>query len=546
MSATALPSTEYQVVNRLTMVVAAGLALGACAPERLVEPDGTVSPDFAISDGTTDGDARFFFLPPIVSDPASTGTFDADLSPVVEICEWVGGACAGPLVARFEVGGGADDIEVDDAEEHYAVQWHLRDSELSVDQVYRISVKVRGRVVGYAEVLIAANGRDARNAETLGYIGLVNNRTLPIKFRLEQGLVTKWASISGQHVTSCAVTVDSEGFCWGGTGSPTILGDGTTNPSASPVRVSGGHDFVEIEAGHLPCGITLAGVGYCWGGNLRGRVGAGSFANTLFTTPTAVVGGYQFTSIRGDHDTNCGVTVDGTGYCWGGNWAGQLGAGYVATMTEWNPSPRPVVGGLTFQSPIEQGHAHGCGVADGGGVYCWGRNESGQLGDGGIVTRGTPMLATSSETFVSVGAGQAHSCALANDGVVHCWGDNTHGQLGTGGSSSLIPALVAHGEPFTQLTVGRWHTCAKTATGEAFCWGSNANGRLGDGTTTSRGTPTPVSGGLRFQRLDAGRDHTCGVTTAGDAVCWGMGTLGQLGDGRYADSPSPVFVSEPN
>ncbi|MGB3035680.1 MAG: RCC1 domain-containing protein, partial [Candidatus Microthrix parvicella] len=46
----------------------------------------------------------------------------------------------------------------------------------------------------------------------------------------------------------------------------------------------------------------------------------------------------------------------------------------------------------------------------------------------------------------------------------------------------------------TAITAGDFHTCAVLQNGTAKCWGSNSVGQLGDGTTTTRLTPTTVTG----------------------------------------------------
>src|SRR5687768_17946952 len=63
------------------------IAAAACYSDRR----GTLDPNHAISDGAhSGGTPGFFFLPPMVSQPAVTGRFDPDivaLNPVVLICD---------------------------------------------------------------------------------------------------------------------------------------------------------------------------------------------------------------------------------------------------------------------------------------------------------------------------------------------------------------------------------------------------------------------------------------------------------------------------
>jgi alpha-tubulin suppressor-like RCC1 family protein len=71
-------------------------------------------------------------------------------------------------------------------------------------------------------------------------------------------------------------------------------------------------------------------------------------------------------------------------------------------------------------------------VDEGGGVYCWGENQEGQLGQG---TRSASAAASRIEGIgdaIDVGAGEALSCALLRSGEVECWGSNASGALGLG------------------------------------------------------------------------------------------------------------------
>ena len=49
-----------------------------------------------------------------------------------------------------------------------------------------------------------------------------------------------------------------------------------------------------------------------------------------------------------------------------------------------------VLGGLTFAA-VTAGTDHTCGVTTAGAAYCWGANDSGQLGDGTMIDRLSPV-----------------------------------------------------------------------------------------------------------------------------------------------------------
>jgi hypothetical protein len=152
----------------------------------------TNSPDpgSIISDGANEGNDRFFFLPPMVPNPVVSGAFDATLSPVVEICEWDGAACAA-IIANYDMttGAGSETVRVMPADEHYIVNWHTDEFGLDAAVTYRILVAVGGIELGYADVDVVNNGNELKNVETDDFVALKDGRTLAIKFRIEEGAV---------------------------------------------------------------------------------------------------------------------------------------------------------------------------------------------------------------------------------------------------------------------------------------------------------------------------------------------------------------------
>jgi alpha-tubulin suppressor-like RCC1 family protein len=174
--------------SRLALLVLMLLFLAAsCSDGGLpTGPMGTDEVVHAISDGAHDGTDGFYFLPPMVGNPAYSGTFDGSLSPVVEICETP--ACSG-IHASFSMtdGTGSELVRVDPDAEHYKVNWHTDQTGAVIGQTYRVRVNVAGTVLGYADVHMAENGKEARNTTTGDVIGLVDGRTLPVTFRIEVG-----------------------------------------------------------------------------------------------------------------------------------------------------------------------------------------------------------------------------------------------------------------------------------------------------------------------------------------------------------------------
>lgn len=225
----------------------------------------------------------------------------------------------------------------------------------------------------------------------------------------------------------------------------------------------------------------------------------------------------------------------------------------VGALLALSAVPRPA----NAITDIAVGGSHSCAVTSAGGVKCWGRNNSGQLGDGTTVDHPTPedvcntgsgidCSAGSALTgVVSVSVGRFHTCAITTDGKLKCWGRNTSGQLGDGTNSDrLNPVTVPGLTNVAQVSNGASHTCALIGT-SVQCWGLNNNGQLGDGTLTNRVNPRDVCADAActsslsgIAHLAAGANHTCAVTSGGAVKCWGSNTASQLGPAACANPPA--------
>lgn len=189
--------------------------------------------------------------------------------------------------------------------------------------------------------------------------------------------------------------------------------------------------------------------------------------------------GGVFASVSVGLAHSCALTTDGTAYCWGSNESGQLGVAPGATTcpkadrrVTCEPEPKAVSGSLKFQR-ISAGGEHTCAIGLDGRVYCWGDNLQGQLGDPALRQTYAPAPILSAALFFDVAAGDLHTCALRSDAVPFCWGANEAGQLGvaTIGTGSATPVQAQTSLRFASLAAGRARTCARQADGISYCWG---------------------------------------------------------------------------
>jgi alpha-tubulin suppressor-like RCC1 family protein len=279
---------------------------------------------------------------------------------------------------------------------------------------------------------------------------------------------------------------------------------------STPVPVAGGLTFASVSTGYgHACGVTTGGAAYCWGGDWdMGELGATWPLDP--STPVAVSGGLSFATVSAGGYQSCGVTTTGAAYCWGANFSGDLGIGTTtgpeqcATTDQGGQPitvncsriPVAVSGGLTFVT-LSTGGAYACGVTPASAVYCWGGNPAGELGNGTTVSSATPVPVAGGLTVASVSTSTAnHTCGVTPTHSAYCWGRNDTGQLGDGSApvSHATPAAVVGGLSFSAVSAGEFHTCGVTMSGTLYCWGENYYGELGTGTTTSSNVPVKVAG----------------------------------------------------
>ena len=353
---------------------------------------------------------------------------------------------------------------------------------------------------------------------------------------------------------SCALLASGAVKCWGNNASDQ-LGSTAGSPDPTATTVTGfnaGQAALSVDAGaNHACALVGTGTVRCWGSNGSGRLGDGTTTNR--SKPVGVVGLGTVVAIAAGGAHTCALIIDGSIRCWGINTYGQLGDGSTTTRLK----PTYPVSGITTAVAITAGTDHTCALLATGAVRCWGRNTSGQLGDGTRTNRPTPTTVRVNSSIivtmaVAISAGGSHTCAVLASGLARCWGANASGQLGDGTTSTRpyatyvagITAATAAPSRLKAISAGTAHTCGVLANGTAKCWGSNGSGRLGDGSTTTRLKPTfTVAGLTSVTSISAGLAHSCAVLVGGYGKCWGYDASGQLGNGGTTSAVNPVTVS---
>ena len=364
-----------------------------------------------------------------------------------------------------------------------------------------------------------------------GIVTAVANGTVQIA--AASGSVADTVDVTvSQQAADVAITADTSRLAWSAMiqlAGSAVDANGYDVPGATVSWSSVDPSIAAVDAAGM---VTGEGIG------TAGIIAAvDTLADTLAVTVTPVPEASMVHGLEG----GCLLDETGAAYCWGSNWAGQLGDGTSSASNE----PVAVAGGHTFVALGTAAYAHYCALSEDGTAYCWGYNGYGQLGDGTTTNANTPVSVSGGHSFRGISTAFYHTCAIDDTGDAYCWGDNGSGQLGDGTTTGqTTPTAVSTSLTFDAVDVGGWTSCALDGT-DAYCWGRNDFGQVGDGTTaTPRTTPITVAGGHEFASISSGYQHGCGMTTAGAPYCWGFNGYGQIGDGTTTDVSSPTAVSD--
>jgi serine/threonine-protein kinase len=309
--------------------------------------------------------------------------------------------------------------------------------------------------------------------------------------------------------------------------------------------------------------LRADGLAFCWGNNDYGQLGDGTTQSSA--TPVPVQGGHHFVSLSVAPHEVCGIS-DGQALCWGSGAAGALGAaapdqctpaGGVAVPCSLRPVQVASPEQLLLSSTAGTSGACALTIARIG--VCWGLNEDKQFGTAIDDSTQTPTPIPHAVSLGWLASGAGYTCVITQTSVTRCVGSNDVGQLGVGDSENRDTLTTVAGEPPPPLvlvfasndTSTPPHTCGLTSAGAAWCWGNNQFGQLGATTQTSCSgnvacstTPLNVTPSVQYSTMSVGGAFTCAVSR-GRAFCWGANDMGQLGAGDTAPHAGPVQINLP-
>lgn len=370
------------------------------------------------------------------------------------------------------------------------------------------------------------NGQLGNNSTTRGNVPMAVTQSGVLA-----GKTVVTISAGGAH--NLALCSDGTVAAWGKNGSGQ-LGNNSTTDSTVPVAVGqngvlAGKTVIAIAAGGShSLALCSDGTLAAWGWNYYGQLGNNSTAAS--SIPVAVMqsgelAGKTVVAISAGGGHNLALCSDGTLTAWGANGFGELGnditdSSKVAVRVNQNGC---LAGKIVVA--ISAGGSHSLALCADGTLASWGRNFSGQLGNGnlrnvpipGVVTPGGELAG---KTVIAISAGSGHSLALCSDGVLAAWGRNKYGQLGNNSQTdTTVPVAVTQsgvlaGRTVTTIAAGSEHNLALCSDGMLVAWGSNYNTQLGtNGSPIVSSVPVAVTqngvlAGKTVNAISAGEIHS--------------------------------------
>jgi alpha-tubulin suppressor-like RCC1 family protein len=239
---------------------------------------------------------------------------------------------------------------------------------------------------------------------------------------------------------------------------------------------------------------------------------------------------------------NIAIKTDGTLWAWGYNAFGELGDGSVIDKIT------PIqIGRDNNWASISAGGYHTTAIKTDGTLWAWGNNSNGELGDGTTANKNSPTKIGTANNWASISAGENHTIALKTDGTLWAWGLNEDGQLGDFTyMDKITPIRIGTANNWASISAGGFHTTAIRTDGTLWAWGANSNGQLGDGTLITNFNPIKIGTASNWATITAGYSHTTAIKTDGTLWAWGANLGGQLGDGTTSRKSTPTLIGTAN
>jgi len=247
------------------------------------------------------------------------------------------------------------------------------------------------------------------------------------------GSLTDWETLTCDNSSMGSLKTDGTLWMWGRNGDGQ-LGDGTATNRSSPVQIGSLTTWSKLEMGAVnSCAIKTDGTLWAWGQNTYGGLGNGN--TTTESSPIQIGALTTWAEVSNGSYFSIAVKTDGTLWAWGQGSNGKLGQGNTT-----NYSSPVQVGALTDWSKPACGLGFSACIKTDGTLWMWGNGGSGQVGNGASDETNTSPIQVGSLTDWSKlcieSSSSGNASAIKTDGTLWAWGRNSSGQLGQGDTTA--------------------------------------------------------------------------------------------------------------
>lgn len=286
---------------------------------------------------------------------------------------------------------------------------------------------------------------------------------------------------------------------------------------------------------------STSGTCYVAGSNGNGQLGTGQVTSTNLSNMavTGTSSSIKQVASAAQWPTGYQVRTDGSLWATGGGGDYMLGVSSSVNVSSWTR-----IGTSTAWTWAIAGSGAGAvmGAFQGFGLYMWGLNSSGQLGQNNTTTYSTPVQVAGS--WIAAATGSAHVIGIKSDGTLWGWGNNSGGALGDGTTTNRstpvqIATSATTGYSWIYVAAGIGASYAIRSDSTLWAVGTNTNGCLGIGNTTNQSNWVQVGSNSNWVSICSNQTSVLAINNL-QLYGWGINSFGQLGTNNSTTYSTPA------